>query len=237
MGPKAGSKQNALQKKRSGPPSRARRQHRTGLPFHLVVPRSNRCNLVYMASILLTEGAVGVGTAKMIRLNAPYDVDPSLGSTSVPGFSEMAAFYQSYRVTRAEIKVAFAPYGNGIGSVAELSLFPTATSAVPSNAASWTVQRAGVSRITFQASSATASVSVPELTLRVNIPKFLGLSKTQWLTDHQYTSATTTIPNKLVFAAVCLRGGGATSTTPASATATIRVAMECQFFDPVVLSN
>lgn len=186
---------------------------------------------------MLTEGAVGVGTAKMIRLNAPYDVDPSLGSTSVAGFSEMAALYQSYRVVRAEIRVSFAPYGNGIGSVAELSLFPTATSSVPSNAQAWPVQRAGVSTTTFQASGATASERVPELKLRVDIPKFLGLSKTQWLTDHQYASATTTIPNKLVFAAVCLRGGGATSTTPANATATVRVAMECQFFDPVVLSN
>lgn len=232
MGPPASQNRGRKKKARS-----RRVQARQSLPFHLVVPRSSRCNLIFMESVLLVEGAVGVGTAKMLRLNAPYDVDPSLGSTSVAGFSEMAGFYQSYRVTRAEVKVSFAVYGNGPGSIGELSLFPTATSSVPSNAQAWSVQRRGVSTTVFSQNTATVGGRVPELTLRVNIPAFLGLTRQQWLTDHQYTASTTTIPSKLVFVAVCLRGGGATTTVPASATATVRLAMEVQFFDPVVLSN
>lgn len=206
--------------------------------MHLRVPLSSRCTLVYMDSVALTEGAVGVGTAKLLRLNAPYDVDPALASTSVAGFSEMAGFYQSYRVTRATVHASFNVYGTGgIGSIGEISLFPVATSSVPSNARAWMVQRNGTSKTVCAAIGAQSCLSVPELKLTVNFPRYLGLTRQQWLTDHQYTAATTAIPNKLVFIAIGFRSGGVSTSTPGLCTVTARVAMEVQFFDPVVLSN
>lgn len=228
-------KQQQKKKKNAGQKQKARSvMARRSLPFHLVVPRSNMCSLVYVGSFAVSEGAVGVGTAKMLRLNAPYDVDPSLGSTAVAGFSEMAGFYQSYRVTHAAVMVNFAVTGVSAGGIGELSLFPTATSSVPSNAAAWMVQRRGVSKLVYPCNTQVGG-TVPTMFLDIDIAAFLGLTREQYLTDHQYTASTTTIPNKLVFVACCLRSGG--SSTAASATMTVRMAMEVQFFDPVVLSN
>jgi hypothetical protein len=53
-------------------------------------------NLEFTYSTVLNNGA---GAAKSVRYRptAVYDVDPVLGSTSTPGFSEFAAFYQFYR--------------------------------------------------------------------------------------------------------------------------------------------
>jgi len=36
-----------------------------------------------------------------------YDVDPSLGSTSMPGFAELAGIYRRYRVNAATVKISF----------------------------------------------------------------------------------------------------------------------------------
>lgn len=231
-----GPKQLPAGAKKANKPRKRVRKDRASLPFHLVVPTSTRANLVYMDALALTEGAVGAGTAKMMRLNAPYDVDPSLASSAVPGFSEMAGFYQSYRVLRVEVKASFAVFGNAAGSVAQISLFPTATSSVPSSPHAWGVQRRGVTSTVFTGVT-TTGVRVPELTLRLSVPAFLGLTKEQWRTDHQYTASTNTIPSKLVFVAVCLRSDGTPTSVPAAATVSFRLAMDIQFFDPVVLSN
>jgi len=44
-------------------------------------------------------------SAKRWTPNAPYDVDPTLGSTSTPGFSEWAAFYSYVRVEKYSVDV------------------------------------------------------------------------------------------------------------------------------------
>lgn len=192
-------------------------------------------DLVFAGSYGLTEGAVGVGTAKMLRLNAPYDVDPSLGSTAVPGFNEMAALYYSYRVHKVSVDCNMSFYGStGGGAFGEISLFPTAQSSVPSNASAWRVQRHGVTRTVYPA-GAGSGLSVPRLRLDIDIPKFLNISRTQYLASPWYSALCTSIPTTLVFCAVCLRSTG--SSTAASAIADIRVAMRIQFYDPIPQSN
>jgi len=41
------------------------------------------------------------------RPSSAYDIDPILGSTSIPGFNEFANFYGRYRVLMSKIKVHF----------------------------------------------------------------------------------------------------------------------------------
>lgn len=43
-----------------------------------------------------------------LQPTTPYDVDPTLGSTAMPGFTELAALYRRYRVNRWVHKVMFA---------------------------------------------------------------------------------------------------------------------------------
>lgn len=46
-----------------------------------------------------------------------FDVDPSLGSTSMPGFSELATLYSKYRVASSTIAVSFGNIDNNVGTV------------------------------------------------------------------------------------------------------------------------
>jgi hypothetical protein len=39
------------------------------------------------------------------RPSSAYDIDPALGSTAMPGYTELAAFYQTYRVTMSRMKI------------------------------------------------------------------------------------------------------------------------------------
>jgi hypothetical protein len=54
------------------------------------------------------------GQAVSIRLrpSAAFDIDPLLGGTSMPGFTELAALYATYRVTWSRIRVKFTPGSN-----------------------------------------------------------------------------------------------------------------------------
>jgi len=56
--------------------------------------------------ILLVGNGLG-GIAKQFNPNCPFDVDPSLGSTSTPGFVEMASLFGFVRVLRYRYKVQF----------------------------------------------------------------------------------------------------------------------------------
>jgi len=49
--------------------------------------------------------ASAVTSAKRWQPNAAYDVDPTLGSTSTPGFTEWSAFYTYYRVRKYRVEV------------------------------------------------------------------------------------------------------------------------------------
>jgi hypothetical protein len=44
--------------------------------------------------------------SRRFTVNGAYDVDPTVGSTSTPGFAEYAAFYNFYRVVRCSYRVS-----------------------------------------------------------------------------------------------------------------------------------
>jgi hypothetical protein len=73
-----------------------------------IVP--NRCvsRLKYLCNRTLTN--VGFNTASIqLTANGAFDVDPSLGSPSMPGFATWMTFYQRYRVLRTRTRCT---YGN-----------------------------------------------------------------------------------------------------------------------------
>lgn len=225
------AKRDQQKRKRKAPKAKSS----PSVPFRVIVPQSRSVVLVYPTNVQIVEGAVGVGSAKMLRINAPYDVDPSLGSTSVPGFSEMASMFYSYRVHSVSIDVDCGISGaTGPGAFGEISLFPTAQSSVPSNAQAWRCQRLGTSKTVYPGAGYAGGL-VPKLRLDVNIPKFLGISNTQFLSSPWYQALCTSIPTTLVFVAIGVRSSG--SSTPITGNAEVRVAMRIQFFDPVPLSN
>jgi hypothetical protein len=87
--------------------------------------------------------------SKRYRMNSAYDPDPNLGSGSIAGFSEWAAFYGNYRVNGimyeisivnkepVPLQVVIAPTITDVGSnysaINELSEVPFAKSQIVSN--------------------------------------------------------------------------------------------------------
>lgn len=54
-----------------------------------------------------TLSAAAAAVAARLYTNAAYDVDPTLGSTSTPGFAEWAALYNFYRVVAYSYDITF----------------------------------------------------------------------------------------------------------------------------------
>jgi hypothetical protein len=70
----------------------------------LIVPDRFLTRLKYWKSITISLAAANAGSVRFSPSNA-FDVDPLLGSTSMSGFAEFAAFYGTYRALVSSIKV------------------------------------------------------------------------------------------------------------------------------------
>jgi len=76
------------------------------VPKNRIVPRGMITTLTYCTTLNVAN--VGVGNCS-IRFNPCYlyDVDPTLGSTAMPGYAEFATLYASYRTISSTIEVDF----------------------------------------------------------------------------------------------------------------------------------
>jgi hypothetical protein len=79
----------------------------------MVIPRALgwaarrlRCTLRYSTTGLLNNAAVARANSRYNPVNV-YDVDPTLGSTSCPGFTEYGQIYRLYRTRSSTCKVTF----------------------------------------------------------------------------------------------------------------------------------
>lgn len=67
-----------------------------------VMPSTYVTNLKYITDVVMTSVA---GTQSSVRYtNNAYDVDPTLGSTAMPGFAELAGVYARFRTLRISYK-------------------------------------------------------------------------------------------------------------------------------------
>lgn len=73
-----------------------------------IVPDTFTTNLKFIDSshTVLNNSGLTYATIRF-RPSSAYDIDPTLGSTSVPGFNEWASFYGRYRVLSSKINVHF----------------------------------------------------------------------------------------------------------------------------------
>jgi len=69
--------------------------------------RRLRVTLCYLANAIIVNNTLTYANRRYEPTFA-YDVDPTLGSTSMPGFAEYTAIYRLYRVRSSRIKVTFA---------------------------------------------------------------------------------------------------------------------------------
>jgi len=71
-----------------------------------IVPPRTRVWLGFSKTVLVTNVGLNTANIRLVPTNA-YDVDPTIGSTAVPGFTEWGGLYRFYRVVASRIKVSF----------------------------------------------------------------------------------------------------------------------------------
>lgn len=93
------------------------------VPRHLgFAPPRYRAHFRFTKSVYVLNTVV---VSSNVRFNPCYcyDVDPVVGSTAMPGFSELQGLYRSYRMIESEIQVDFM----------NMEAFPTTCGVVPIN--------------------------------------------------------------------------------------------------------
>jgi len=82
----------------------------TRLPrtVNVIMPDKLMTRLSYKGVGVFTIAAAAQVFARRWTPTAAYDVDPLLGSTTMVGYTEMAAFYDVYRVAKSSVTARFA---------------------------------------------------------------------------------------------------------------------------------
>jgi hypothetical protein len=167
--------------------------------------------------------AVPLGGVAAIRYRptAVFDVDPLLGSTSVPGFNELAALFFNYRVFMSMIKIKV------VGGIAPTSVVLLPLNADPTGAPgaltvqSWTSN----SYRDFKLVPASGG-PVTNLSCTMSTEKIFGSKMV--LFDDNFASATGTIPvNNWYWAIGAINSAGGAATT---CTLTVEIDMGVEFF-------
>jgi len=144
--------------------------------------------------------------AKVWTPNAPYDVDPVLGSTSTPGFAEWATLYTYYRVFKYRVEL----------EMCNLDTTPTSVYFVHVNENPGTV---GTSYLDYAAQAYCShdmvgnSTGFNKLRYRktINCAKLLGSVSIE--TADSTRSLTNAVPADLLFFAIGLRSPASTNLT------------------------
>lgn len=72
-----------------------------------IVPDRTYTRLRFMGYGNLVIPTISTHIGARYRPSSAFDIDPLLGSTATPGFTELAAFYSNYRVTSSRCKFIF----------------------------------------------------------------------------------------------------------------------------------
>jgi len=171
-------------------------------------------------SVLINQ-AGSLIASRRYRPTSVYDVDPALGSTTVIGFSELAALYGSYRTLKSNIVV----------EISNLEAFPLIGVVWPSNSdlgANYGQLQAVLASPYSVHGNMSSKGGIDRISLRQNLStvKFVG-SQTA-ITDDNYRSAVNTIPTSNWYWNIGVWSLTGTNLVSGSA-ALIRIMMQVEF--------
>lgn len=223
---------NKKKNRKSRPNTQAGKSQGGLLPLSYIPPQSRRVKLCYAAGVQVTESGAGTGGTRFFRMNSIYDVDTTLGSTSVAGFAEWGNFFANYRVwkTRARFE------GNASGGTtqtATVCLVPQAyTATLPSSSNTWPVQPYTVKQTINMYN--TGGNNLVKLDVTWDIPSILRVTRGQFLNEQNFTANTSSNPSTQVYFALTVQGQYASTATVL--TGQIYVAFMAEFFNPITVS-
>lgn len=153
-------------------------------------PDSMRVKLRFPIQNTLT--VAGTVVAKRWTPNAAYDVDPVLGSTSTPGFSEWSGLYTYYRVVKYKVHMNFVNLDN-LG----VALFTYNTNVDPGTAGSSGAQYAQSSfGRTYDLAPFYSGGGKVVMNQTISVARVLGMPIMQ---ADSFRSLTTSTPSDLVY--------------------------------------
>jgi len=201
-------------------------------PLGLIVPDKMYSRLKYSGIQQITVAIGSAASAVRWRPTSVFDVDPLLGGTTIPGFTELAGLYGSYRTTRSGIKLEVAPQDAArVASVVVVPLNVDPGSG-PSAAtqASWTMNPYAIYQITGTAGS-------PNVIIRNNMSteKIFG-SKMVYF-DDAFSSLVTTSPTNNWFWAVSIITGFTVGGSNYITTILLDLEIDVEFFNRKSLAS
>lgn len=190
--------------------------------------------VIYTAVHTTAESSAGAGGFKFFRMNSAFCVDTTVGSTQQVGYTSMASMYQNYRVHHARIKVDGFIGGGSTSGTFIVSVVPQPYStSLPATVTAWSVQpHAITTQVPYVTNGGPNKVKLDktyELWKVANVPKSV------YLNDLNYTGAVTGNPTTQIYFAVTVLS--TFSGTLATLTYQTTVALDVEFFNPLLLSS
>jgi hypothetical protein len=189
---------------------------------------------VYPTAFYITESAAGVGAFRYFRLNSAYDVDTTVGSTTMPGFAEWSSFFNNYRVWYTRVRLEGAVTGLGGNALATVCLVPNSFQAtLPSAAGTWSVQPLSSHRSLVNTTSGGNNMVRFDRTFQ--LPSIMRITTSQYKNDMDFSGTIGSNPARQGYLAVTV--AGLNSSSAVSLAVQLYIAMDIEFFNPIQLST
>jgi len=191
-----------------------------------IIPHEYDTKLEFTYASTLNN-TVGAAVSRRFTPNAAYDVDPTLGSTSTPGFSELATLFNYYRVVGYSYSI----------EMVNKETFPvlfvvTNTNLDPGTSGLGSYMGNALTQSTLVSGSAGGPCRY-EFAGTLSVVEVVG-SKAVELDDN-YASLTSSLPTNKIWSAIGVDGLGSTLTNGCGFL--VRYVMHVRFFERKLLSS
>lgn len=208
---------------------KVQKRNKDGLgPFIQAQQRALRVRLPWSWSSNLVEAVAGTGATYSFAVNNCFDPNFTGVGAQPLGFDQYAALFSRYRVLKVRYDVSV---GTRTASTCyRMGVFPSASSTLTSDVNAWIIQNSATK---FKwVGPTTGSNNVARITGIIDIPNVLGVTKTQFETDMDYSAITSAGPNRTIYLHVFIVGN---SGVVAVCDYTVCLWMDVQFQGPVAL--
>jgi len=192
--------------------------HQHIVPDKILVPLR-----YYWPTVILNNAGVR-NASHQLRINAPFNVDATLGTINASGFTEWATLYQKYRVHSVEIKAVF----NNLDAVPTFCAVQLSTVSYATNALTQAFWQNDFTKWRSLGQS-TGNDYSKDVLLNHSMKQLVGDPAAE--TDDDYAALVTGVPNILLYCNFAIDSGAAAITMTIGSAVRIEVTMHTYFFN------
>lgn len=175
----------------------------------------------------MSEAAAGAGVSYSLAINNAFDPNFTGVGAQPLAFDQYAALFSRYRVIGVKFAISFS---NRTAQGERCGFFPSAQSTLTADVNAWVVQNDGV-RMSWLAPT-TGGPSHHEFKGEIDLPKYLGITKREFLTEFDFSAVTSAGPARTLYMHLFTVGN---SGTVATSDFTVRLWLLTEFTSPVAL--